>query len=64
MHVFLIGRLNLAATAAVKAVVHDWSAVGLVGTSVWLDIDGDPTIRPGDRGWPRQVGRPAVLAAA
>ncbi len=41
MHVFVLGRQRLAATAAVRSVIHDWSAVALVGASVWIDV-GEP----------------------
>lgn len=38
MHVFVVGRQGSPTVAAVRAVVHDWSAVGLVAPSVWIDL--------------------------
>ncbi|MEP6559464.1 MAG: hypothetical protein ABJD68_00105 [Nakamurella sp.] len=38
MHIFVVGRQRTAATAALRAVVHDWSAVDLVDASIWIDI--------------------------
>lgn len=40
MHVFVVGRQTAAGVAAVRSVVQDWSAVGLVGPSVWIDPAG------------------------
>ncbi len=48
MHVFVVGKQAAAAIAAVRRVVHDWSAVGLVDASIWIDIGdggGDGTSR-------------------
>ncbi|WP_420124388.1 hypothetical protein [Nakamurella sp.] len=47
MHVFVVGRQSAAGVAAVRAVVQDWSAVGLAGPSVWID---PATAAPGPDG--------------
>lgn len=48
MHVFVVGRQRLAAVAAVRSILHDWSAVGLVGPSVWIDVGTETSGAPGD----------------
>jgi len=38
-HVFVLGRRGTAQFDAVRAVIRDWSAVGLLHPSVWLDVE-------------------------
>lgn len=42
VHVFVVGRQEAPGIAAIRAVVQDWSAVGLLGPSVWIDPGGGP----------------------
>jgi hypothetical protein len=39
MLVLVVGRQQRDDLAAIRGVVHDWSAVGLVSRSVWVDVD-------------------------
>lgn len=40
-HTIIAARLRNPQATAIRAVVQDWSAVGLVGPSIWVDVEGE-----------------------